>query len=90
MVVVRGATTTTLWSRQGKDFTARFPDIARASGAQLPSGSVVDGEVVIWAGDRLEFGLLQRRLVTALHGVEPGAAADRSCLPRRFRGGARA
>ncbi|WP_243470129.1 ATP-dependent DNA ligase [Klenkia marina] len=68
LVIVRGATTT-LWSRQGKDLTARFPDIARAAAAQLPAGSVVDGEVVIWAGDRLDFGLLQRRLVTGLGGM---------------------
>ncbi|WP_278246975.1 ATP-dependent DNA ligase [Klenkia brasiliensis] len=69
MVIVREASGTALWSRQGKDLTARFPDIARAATGQLPVGAVVDGEVVIWAGDRLDFGLLQRRLLTGLRGL---------------------
>jgi len=69
LVAVRDTTAVTLWSRQGKDLTARFPDVARAAAAQLPAGSVVDGEVVIWAGDRLDFGLLQRRLITGLPGL---------------------
>lgn len=33
--------------------------------SQLPPGTVIDGEVVIWNGDRLDFGLLQRRMITA-------------------------
>jgi ATP-dependent DNA ligase len=69
LVAVRDADGVVLWSRQGKDLTARFPDVARAAAAQLPVGSVVDGEVVIWAGDRLDFGLLQRRLITGLPGL---------------------
>jgi ATP-dependent DNA ligase len=52
-----------LWSRQGKDLTDRFPDVA-ALATGLPKGMVIDGEVVIWNGDRLEFDLLQQRLVT--------------------------
>jgi ATP-dependent DNA ligase len=71
LVAVRSTGGTTLWSRQGKDLTARFPDIARAATTQLPVGSVVDGEVVIWHADRLDFGLLQRRLITGLTGL-PG------------------
>ncbi|MGY1672061.1 ATP-dependent DNA ligase [Geodermatophilus sp. SYSU D00710] len=64
LVVVRGATGTRLWSKQGRDLTDRFPDLAAAALAQVPAGTVLDGEVVVWGGDRLDFGLLQRRLVT--------------------------
>ncbi len=65
LVVVRGATGTRLWSRQGRDLTDRFPDVAAAALAQVPAGTVLDGEVVAWDGERLDFGLLQRRMVTA-------------------------
>jgi ATP-dependent DNA ligase len=36
---------------------------------------VLDGEVVIWNGSRLDFGLLQRRMVTAPGRIGPVAAA---------------
>ncbi len=65
LVVVRTARSTRLWSKQGRDLTDRFPDVAAAALAQLPAGTVVDGEVVIWHDDRLDFGLLQKRMVTA-------------------------
>ena len=65
LVVVRTATSTRLWSKQGRDLTDRFPDVAAAALAQVPAGTVVDGEVVIWNGSRLDFGLLQQRMVTA-------------------------
>ncbi|MGY1697091.1 ATP-dependent DNA ligase [Geodermatophilus sp. SYSU D00814] len=64
LVVVRDATGTRLWSKQGRDLTDRFPDLAAAALAQVPAGTVLDGEVVVWGGERLDFGLLQRRLVT--------------------------
>jgi ATP-dependent DNA ligase len=65
LVVVRNAASTRLWSKQGRDLTDRFPDIAAAALAQVPAGTVLDGEVVIWNGSRLDFGLLQKRMVTA-------------------------
>jgi ATP-dependent DNA ligase len=65
LVIVRQAGSTRVWSKQGRDLTDRFPDLVAAAVAQLPAGTVVDGEVVIWHGDRLDFGLLQRRMVTA-------------------------
>ena len=52
-----------MWSKQGRDLTDRFPDIAAAALAQVPAGTVLDGEVVIWNGTRLDFGLLQQRMV---------------------------
>ncbi|RBY93674.1 ATP-dependent DNA ligase [Blastococcus sp. TF02-8] len=65
LVIVRERSSTRLWSKQGRDLTDRFPDVAAAALAQIPAGSVVDGEVVIWNGERLDFGLLQRRMVSA-------------------------
>jgi ATP-dependent DNA ligase len=37
----------TLWSRRGADLTARFPEVAAAVVAQVPAGTVLDGEVVV-------------------------------------------
>ena len=75
LVIVRSARSTRLWSKQGRDLTDRFPDVAAAALAQLPAGTVVDGEVVIWNGARLDFGLLQRRMVTAASRIAPLVAA---------------
>lgn len=75
LVVVRTASSTRLWSKQGRDLTDRFPDVAAAALAQVPAGTVVDGEVVIWNGDRLDFGLLQQRMVTAAGRIGPLVAA---------------
>src|ERR687898_1211886 len=41
----RDAGRVTLWSRRGNDFTAQFPNIAKAS-EQLPLHTLIDGEVV--------------------------------------------
>lgn len=49
---------------QGKELTDRFADIAKVTAADLPQETVVDGEVVTWNGDLLDFDLLQRRMVT--------------------------
>jgi ATP-dependent DNA ligase len=64
LVIVRAAQSTRLWSKQGRDLTDRFL-------AQLPPGTVLDGEVVVWNGERLDFGLLQRRMVTAASRIGP-------------------
>jgi len=63
--IVAGSQGVRLWSKSGADFTARFPEIARAAGDVVPDGCVLDGETVIWLGERLRFELLQRRLTTA-------------------------
>ena len=74
LVVVRAGAATRVWSKQGRDLTDRFPDVVAAAVAQIPVGTVVDGEVVVWNGSRLDFGLLQQRMVTA-PGRIPGLAA---------------
>lgn len=58
MVVLTGPVR--LQTRSGRLVTATFPEIAEAAGA-LPSGTVLDGEVVIWRDGRIDFGALQRR-----------------------------
>ncbi|MCA0146977.1 ATP-dependent DNA ligase [Blastococcus sp. LR1] len=80
LVIVRGRSSTRLWSKQGRDLTDRFPDVAAAALAQVPAGAVVDGEVVIWNGERLDFGLLQRRMVTAAGRI----AAQVSAAPASY------
>ncbi|AXH37518.1 ATP-dependent DNA ligase (plasmid) [Humibacter sp. BT305] len=69
LVVVRDADVT-LWSRQGKDLTRHFPDLAAAAREQLPEGCVVEGEAVVWARDRLDFDALQKRLTTSPAAVQ--------------------
>jgi ATP-dependent DNA ligase len=51
-------------SRRGSDLSGAFTDIAAAAAAQLPAGTVVDGELVIWTADRLDFAALQRRMTS--------------------------
>jgi ATP-dependent DNA ligase len=75
LVVVRGAASTRVWSKQGRDLSDRFPDIVAAARAQVPAGTVLDGEVVIWNGSRLDFGLLQERMVTGAERIAARVAA---------------
>ena len=58
-----------LFSRQGKDLARYFPDLLEAIRSQVPPGCVLDGEAVVWAGDRLDFDALQRRLVASKAGL---------------------
>jgi ATP-dependent DNA ligase len=51
-----------VWSRNGADLTAGFPDIVDAACAQLQPGTVVDGELVVWSEGRLDFAALAPRL----------------------------
>jgi ATP-dependent DNA ligase len=75
LVVVRTDGSTRVWSKQGRDLTDRFPDVVAAAVAQVPAGTVLDGEVVIWNGSRLDFGLLQQRMVTPAGRIAALAAA---------------
>ena len=51
-----------LVSRNGNDLTDCFSDIAAAICSQLPADAVVDGELVVWRGDRIDFTALGERL----------------------------
>ncbi|WP_053689495.1 hypothetical protein [Streptomyces sp. WM6372] len=60
LVVVRTAEGVALQARSGRIVTAAFPDLAAAA-RQLPAGTVLDGEVVVWHAGRTDFALVQRR-----------------------------
>jgi bifunctional non-homologous end joining protein LigD len=48
-----------LWGRMGTDYTARYPELAVLG--RLPSGTVVDGELVVLQDGRADFPALLRR-----------------------------
>jgi ATP-dependent DNA ligase len=54
-------------SRNGNDLTECFPDIAAAVCSQLPADTIVDGELVVWRGDRIDFAALGERLTARRH-----------------------
>lgn len=97
LFVERG--TCRIQSRRGVDITRAFPEIAAAAVEWLPSGVVIDGEIVIWGNGRADFGEFQRRLsgqagVASLHGttvsfvafdVLAGAGMDLRSSPFRVR-----
>ena len=51
-----------LQSRQHKQLTAYFPEIVSAVRAQIPPGTVADGELVVYRGGRCDFMALQQRI----------------------------
>jgi DNA ligase-1 len=60
--LIQRAGQTFLWSRGEENLTERFPELV-AIGANLPDGSVIDGEILPWqAGRALPFAQLQRRI----------------------------
>ena len=59
---VRNAAGGRLWSRNRNNLSNRFPEIVTAGTQQINEGTVLDGEICIWNGSRLDFDLLQRRL----------------------------
>jgi ATP-dependent DNA ligase len=62
-----------LTSRQGKDLTDWFPELAQA-GECLPRSTVLDGEIVIADEEgRADFGALQRRLGVASRSSQTAA-----------------
>lgn len=76
MVMFRGAPgDVVLQARSGRLVTAAFPDLAEAALA-LPDGTVLDGEVVVWSGGRIDFAAVQGRAAAT-----PGRA---SALARRL------
>jgi ATP-dependent DNA ligase len=67
-------------SRNGKDLTAAFPDIAAAGVEQLSVGEVLDGELVVWSGSKLDFTALQRRVISPTRAASLAAQAPASFL----------
>jgi ATP-dependent DNA ligase len=61
-IVFRDGAEVELGSRNERPLTRYFPEVVDAVRANLPAKCVVDGELVIANGDRLEFDALQMRL----------------------------
>jgi hypothetical protein len=66
-----------LWSRNSKDFTTKFPDVQKALAAQVDIDCVLDGELVVWTGDRMDFDALQQRNVNTAATVRTKLAPTR-------------
>ncbi|MFJ8073095.1 ATP-dependent DNA ligase [Streptomyces sp. NPDC096176] len=60
MVIFRMDGEVLLQARSGRIVTAAFPDLAAAA-RQLPDGTVLDGEVVVWREGRTDFAAVQKR-----------------------------
>lgn len=98
-IVFRDGDEVELGSRNEKPMTRYFPEVVEAARAQLPARCVVDGEIVIARGDRLDFEALQQRIhpaasrVTMLASETPAAfvafdllaLGDEALLDRPFR-----
>jgi ATP-dependent DNA ligase len=61
-IVFRDGDEVILGSRNEKPLTRYFPEVVEAVLAQLPERCVVDGEIVLRTGQRLDFGNLQQRI----------------------------
>ena len=61
-IVFRDGDEVELGSRNEKPMTRYLPELVEALKANLPPRCVVDGEIVVIAGDRLEFEVLQQRI----------------------------
>ena len=78
-VIFRDGDEIEIGSRNGKPMTRYFPEVVAAVKASLPERCVVDGEIVVVMGDRLEFEVLQQRIhpaasrVTLLSGETPAS-----------------
>jgi DNA ligase-1 len=60
--IVKRAGQVWLWSRGEELVTERFPEVV-ALAQQLPDGSVLDGEILVWKDERpAPFNLLQQRI----------------------------
>ena len=61
-IVFRDGDDIEIGSRNEKPLTRYFPEVVEAVLRELPQRCVVDGEIVIRTGERLDFGALQQRI----------------------------
>jgi bifunctional non-homologous end joining protein LigD len=62
LIIDKSANGTTLWSRNGHDLTASFPEIARTAARVPPAEFLMDGELVVLDPRGIpDFSLLQQR-----------------------------
>src|SRR5215213_9747513 len=69
-IVFRDGDEVELTSRNTKPLTRYFPELVEAIKRQLPERIVLDGEVFVALGDRLEFEVLQERIHPAKSRVD--------------------
>src|SRR5262249_2324850 len=79
-VVFRDGDEVELGSRNERPMTRYFPELVESLKANLPPRCVVDGEVVIVQGDRLEF----ESLLLRIHPADSGATLLPKELPPSF------
>jgi ATP-dependent DNA ligase len=79
-IVFRDGGEVELGSRKERPLTRYFPEVVDAVRAQLPARCVVDGEIVVPVGDRLDFDALLQRIHPAASRVRRLAAET----PARF------
>ena len=65
-IVFRDGDEVEIGSRNEKPMTRYFPEVVEAVRANLPERCVLDGEIVVAVGDRLEFEVLQQRIHPAV------------------------
>lgn len=61
-IVFRDAAGVVIQSREGKPLNRYFPELEKVMLETLPKGCVLDGEVVVAVGPRLDFDALQQRI----------------------------
>ena len=69
-IIFRDGDEVEIGSRNEKPMTRYFPELVEAVKANLPERCVVDGEIVVVVGDRLEFEVLQQRIHPAASRVK--------------------
>ncbi|WP_127359757.1 ATP-dependent DNA ligase [Actinacidiphila soli] len=74
-IVFRDGDEVEIGSRTGKPLTRYFPEVVEAVRAELPPRAVVDGEIVIATGGRLDFDALLER-------IHPAASRVRTLAER--------
>ena len=81
-IVFRDGDEVELGSRNERPLTRYFPEVVEAVKAHLPERCVVDGEIVVPRGDRLDFESLLQRIHPAESRVATAGRADAGVLRR--------
>ncbi|HWD07731.1 MAG TPA: ATP-dependent DNA ligase [Actinomycetota bacterium] len=79
-IVFRDGDEVELGSRNERPLTRYFPDVVEAAKRELPARCVVDGEIVLPLGGRLEFEALQARIHPAASRIKLLAAQTPAAL----------
>ena len=79
-IIFRDGDEVEIGSRNGKPMTRYFPEVVEAVKANFPQRCVLDGEIVVVIGKRLEFEVLQQRIHPAVSRVRKLATET----PARF------